>query len=461
MTTAAAAQGTVGQAREYFREMLESPRTVFKIVALGLLLRAGLLLLLPVERLYDDARDYHQAALSILAGQPYEPDWPPGLPYYLAGAYRLLGASPWAGRLAVVALYPVFCAVLYHLGKKLDGRATANLSLIVFAVLPSYLYMSVTPLTQLLTAVLVVGTCLCAIGLRAKPSWKLSLLLGALLTALVLVRSSHVLLAAVLPVVLWWRTRSWRVLLAPALVLSVGLGLWTYRAREMTGRWVFINNANSQNAYYGNNPWTPLYRTWWFGSHKQGEPGVPEAFVAQLRSITASPPKERDRLFSAHAWRHVTERPELFVVRTASRVRAYFAADSFAGAQLVRKHGLRWLGLGALGVQALVHFGLLAFAAAWLAGRTAQRARAAALWSLLVGLLCAVPYFVSFSHPTYHFSVLPILGVLGAAKALSWMNGQAFVAAKRGSARWWIAWGVVALLLFVQVEFAVHAASRF
>ena len=35
-----------------------------------------------------------------------------------------------------------------------------------------------------------------------------------------------------------------------------------------------VNEANSVNFFIGNNPYTPLYKTWWFGSHGEGEPGA-------------------------------------------------------------------------------------------------------------------------------------------------------------------------------------------
>src|SRR5262249_3834990 len=134
------------------------------------------------------------------------------------------------------------------------------------------------------------------------------------------------------------------------------IAAWEVTAHARTGRWVFINDANSQNLFYGNNPWTPLYRTWWFGSHKAGEPDVPDAYVALHKQIAELPPGQRDRAFTRVAVRHILERPDLFVVRTLARVQVYFAFDSFAGSFLMRRAGGgRALGLAALGLDALAY----------------------------------------------------------------------------------------------------------
>ncbi len=105
----------------------------------------------------------------------------------------------------------------------------------------------------------------------------------------------------------------------------------------MTGRFVFINNANSQNIFYGNNPWTPLYRTWWYGSHK--EPGdMPPEFEAAMTQINHGDPRQRDALFVKTAMDHIKARPDLFLLRSVNRVRVFMGFDTFTSAQVARSN---------------------------------------------------------------------------------------------------------------------------
>src|SRR6185436_6521460 len=73
---------------------------------------------------------------------------------------------------------------------------------------------------------------------------------------------------------------------------------WAAKASAASDRFVLVNTANPRNFFYGNNPWTPLYRTWWFGSHKRGEPDVPDQFVDAQMEIERLAGGERDRAFA-------------------------------------------------------------------------------------------------------------------------------------------------------------------
>ena len=83
------------------------------------------------------------------------------------------------------------------------------------------------------------------------------------------------------------------------------IGAWLVHAHAMTGRFVPINSANTVNFFFGNNPYTPLYKTWWFGSHEPGEPGVPPEYTALEERIRAAPPEERERLYRDQALAHI------------------------------------------------------------------------------------------------------------------------------------------------------------
>ncbi|MBI2392735.1 MAG: hypothetical protein HYV09_24330 [Deltaproteobacteria bacterium] len=450
--------------------LLAGRRATVAIVAAGLFVRVVVLALLTHTPLADDAADYHEAARLLASGAPHEPEWPPALPLLLAAFHAVLGASELVSRVAVLTLVVPFALVLVSLARRLGRPLAGNLALAAFAFTPSFVLLSVTPLTQLPTATLLLVTLWLALSLAEAPraasrgarrsAWTgapHAAALGGALGALVLVRPSNALLALVVVAFALLRVRRPVTLLAP-LVLVLVVGAWELRATSLAGRFVFVNTANARNLYYGNNPWTPLYRTWWFGSHKAGEPGVPAGFVLDHARIGALPPAERDPAFTAAAAAHVRARPDLFAVRTFARARTFFAFDTFTGAQLVRKRGAKLAGVAVLGADAVSWIAIAGLALLGLCaaprddGERALRRVAGALT-----LLYALPYFVSFAHPTYHFPIAPLLGLIGAVALARRLEEGGFAVDPRRRKLLVVA-GLA--LLLVQAEWIVHMAER-
>jgi 4-amino-4-deoxy-L-arabinose transferase-like glycosyltransferase len=441
-------------ARATVLRWLGSPSATWILAAAGLLLRLLALAVAARQPLADDALDYHETALKLLRGESFEPDWPPGLPYFLASACAIFGPSELTSRAAMVLLWCGFAAALFALGRRAGGVEAGNLALLLFAVFPSYVLLSVTPLTQLPAATLLLAAAVVSLRLIDRPSFGRGLAVGLTLAGLVLVRPSNLLLCAALPLYLFARTRRLAALVAPALVIALLVGAWSLKARAMTGRFVLINDSNSANLFCGNNPWTPLYRTWWFGSHKAGEPDVPDEYLREHQRIARLPIGERDHEFSRAALRHVLGRPDLFVVRSASRVRTYFAFDTFAGAQLAKGAHLKHLGLLVIAVDAALYLAVAALAL-WLL--IAAPPPGGPLLALLV-LLYSAPYFISFSHPTYHFPVVPLLGVLAAVAGARLLAGE-LRAPLRGARRVGLI-AALALLAAIQLEWIANMSSR-
>ena len=180
---------------------------------------------------------------------------------------------------------------------------------------------------------------------------------------------------------------------------------WLWKAHSMTGDIVPINYANAMNIYLGNHAQTPLYKSWWYGSH-DGD----EKFEVQRRKLLALPGVERNQACTSLALTEIKEQPGDFIVRTLSRVRTFFAFDTFAGATFLRQYkvpkALGWIVLFldafaycTLGILALLS--LVLYAKRWIF----------ALFGVIL-LLFALPYFLSFSHPTYHFALLPLMAIV-------------------------------------------------
>ncbi|MDH7515077.1 MAG: glycosyltransferase family 39 protein [Bacteroidota bacterium] len=452
--TVAAMQGHTGGEEVMGRTgWLERPRTIWAILLVALSIRSGALILVDGLSLRNDQRNYHDVAVLIARGVPYAPHWPPGLPYYLAAWYLLFGPAETTGRLAMLVLSIPFTLLVYHLGRVCAGRRAGSLLALCFACYPTFVFHSVEPLTQMPAAVALLG--LAAAVSSARP-WRLGdIVSGAAASAAVLVRPSAILLVPFAAVARSLRTRrlgSAGLALATAAVL---IGAWTVKAFELAGGPVLINFNNSRNFFYGNNPYTPLYRTWWLGSHTSGEEGVPPVYTERIMSIDRLPFRARDSVFLDAAVTHILERPDLFALRTLNRVRAFFAYDVFAGAFLYKFYGFpRAVGLGVIALDALF-YAVFCISAAFALVAAKDRISFGLRVALWILVLYAIPYAVSFSHPTYHFAVVPMIGLLAAPLLAAPLRGRDGLPARwRGLTRVRkIAFAVFLLVfLFIQLE---------
>jgi serine/threonine-protein kinase len=469
--------------RAFLLRLLDHPRTPAILIGGGLVLRLLALAILAATPLEGDARSYHETAIQLLSGVPYEPHWPPGVPALLMPGYLIFGAHTVVGRAVMVLVYLAFSAAVLKLGRRLGGPRVANLALAVFAVTPIFVWSSVNTLTQLPTAALALGAVYFADRCRKSEALVASAgFLGFCLAGLLLTRPSNIAVIAALPLYLAWKKARWQTLVIPLAVVAVLTGAWCFKAYSMTGRVVFINNANSQNIFYGNNQYTPYYRTWWYGSHK--EPGeVPPEFDVLLHRLNDDP-KTRDALFVKTAMDHIRARPDLFLLRTVNRVRVFVGFDTFTSAQVAKSD--KTLGALVLMIDAGLYLLLtvlallfpavvLSRAKGWAglmnsAGQSGDEAAAAA-WGedrkqmiyllLVISFLYALPYYFAFSHPTFHVPVTALVGMIGAMAGVAFLE-TGFGPIWKGVSPRARLWTVVALLAYaaIQVEWAANVIAR-
>ena len=432
-------------------------------VGLGLrLLSLAVIADLPLR---GDAASYFGMALRLLHGEAFEPFYPPGVSFLLVPAHALFGDRELVARAAMLAVYLATSLVLRAQTRALAGPRAANLAVACFALYPTSIFVSVEPLTQLPSAACLLAIAWLAPALVTRPRVAAAIALGLATGELALIRPSALPFLFAVPLYLLARGAGARAAGVTLAVAAVCVGAWLAHAEAMTGRFVAINDANSLNVFIGNNPYTPLYKTWWFGSHFAGESDVPEAYSALQREIAAQPPAERERRYRAEALRHIADRPDLFALRTLNRVRAFFALDS-ATAGWMRFYGLvgtpGWLAL--MAVEALFYLAFLIGALLeCLAPPSAADARERIAVAVGAGLLFALPYFVAFSHPTYHFTVVP----LALSLAAGFVDRVAREPAPGPLARLWASpsrrrWmlAVFAVLALVQLEWLALNASR-
>lgn len=417
--------------------------------------------------LISDAASYHAMAVQLVRGDTFVAILPPGLPAYLALTYKLFGIHELIGRVAMLPLYVTLSLLIYALTRRFADGAAANLAVLLFAVYPDFVYVSVTPYTQLPVAVCLAAIVLLAIQGREHPTvWRLAAL-GLVLGWVTLIRPSSIVLVAVIPGILLLTTKRARAAIIPVVLAALLIASWLYKADRMAGQFIMINTANALNFYLGNNPYTPLYRTWWFGSHSRVSDGVPAAFSAEVRRIRALAPAAQDRTFQRLTLTYIGERPDLFALRTANRVRAYFAFDIFAGAELAQGYDRdKLLGYLLIAADAICYLLVMAPAVIYLFNRRRFGGDSGQILVILtVAIAYAVPYWLSFSHPTYHLPIMPLLGVFAAVVPARLAGGSPAAASNEPATgvqaelrrSTWIG---LAMLAYIQVEWVFLALLK-
>ncbi len=208
----------------------------------------------------------------------------------------------------------------------------AWLILLVFSVMPSTIHMSIEPVTQEPVAALLLVALSAAIQCGNSASLGEYIILGCSVGWLALTRTSALPLLLLLPASSVLRpgtSRHATNFRGPLLSVALGsliVGAWMARTYATTGFWM-INNSNSVNVFYGNNPWTPLYRTWYFGSQaKLGSAEIerfPE-YKKVLEQTSSLPPVEASRQYNRLVLSYISHRPDIFALRTFNRIQCFF-----------------------------------------------------------------------------------------------------------------------------------------
>jgi hypothetical protein len=304
------------------------------------------------------------------------------------------------------------------------STAAGNIAMGFLAVSPASIHGSLEPLTLAPAAMCVSIIAYSLIRLESGESIGNVLLLASSAAYLALIRPSGLLLLGALPVYLLWRTRKWMPGLAVCAVAVLVVGSWIGYVYEKTGRVVKINTANSANFYLGNNAYTPVYRTWWLGSH-HSPPEVPAAFAEERDRIMELDVAAQESEFSRIASEHIRQHPELFLLRTLNRICTYFAFDTFAGAYLIGNYGLaKPLGLVVIAADALVYILIAVGSILYFALPRSKEASMTSFALLGLALLYALPYFFAFAHPNHHYPIDPILMILSSGFFVHILNGK-------------------------------------
>lgn len=413
-------------------------------LAAGAALRLGVSMGWPAADFGGDAESYTRVAEGILAGKGWDPYWPPAWPAWLTGVLAL------GGRKCVLlhmVLWYLAGAWLADMWLKNKGRSFPERALFqgIWAVLPTAVVQGSLPFSQMPFTVCLMGALLLDHFFQKKNNhpwrsgflWAINTLLRPASASLVFVRFSQKEL----------RIPKSAVPFAIALLLPVLA--WTGWISWQEKRVVAVSDANAYNFFLGNHADTPDYSTWWLGSHGDPKAESQVAFRNDLGRIEALPAKARQSAFRSEAWRYISHHPAQTLKRIASRFRVFWAFDTYGAAYLPSG---KWQYAG-LALEAL-------FFTSWLLGVfiSILHKMPGTTWVLVfVGLFMA-PYLLAFSHPIYHFPLVPILApwAFSGWQVLlkgprSWVPGSA--------AYLMVGWAGIIFLFYIQAEWAIFWVS--
>jgi len=393
---------------------LGSSRWAVAFVLIGLIIRIYILVLSNGSPLVSDSKGYHSIALQMDTSSSFSTYWPPALPFYLHLWHKMFGPSEAVSKVAMIPWYILLCVFLFLLVRKVLDTAAANVSILTLTFFPTFIYHSISPLTQLPAAVSLVLIGYLLIKHMEKPKVIYPVVLGLTFAFLVLLRPSSIALLFLVGVYYIFRAKRITSFVVMMTVVMVIVSSWIYKAHSMTGRLVLINDANSRNLFYGNNRYTPLYKTWWLASHGKTDEDVPQGFKELMQEIESKPLDIQQRIMGKIAVEHIIKRPDFFLIRTLSRIRCFFTFPTFTGSIL---HAMKFLSRKAsllvIFVDAIFYSVIMLGAAIFLWSKGLSLFDDVYYRIILIIILgYAVPYWFSFSHPTYNFPTIPMFLIL-------------------------------------------------
>jgi 4-amino-4-deoxy-L-arabinose transferase-like glycosyltransferase len=441
---------------------LDSGRAIYVIVGLGLGIRIVSLAMVGAHSLSSENLGYDQMALQLIRHENFAPYFPPGVPYLLLLAHKLLGAGIVVARAAILPIYVVFSFLLYALAKELATRRAANLAVLAFALYPSYIRWSFSPTTEYPTAACLVGVAYFVILTVRRRSSMFSGVLGLFVGALALSRASSLPLVALAPLYVFAKTRKTTLAITTILVAAIPIGAWVWKTSAMTGRWIFVNESNWQNFYMANNPRTPLFNTCPGGPVEWDAPMVQE----MLQGIESQPPEVQQRMYRDIAVDYVESRPDLFLLRSLNRFRTFFGFPIHRGEPLAPharvRRGHHLLGLGITAIELCFYWPIMILAVIFLCTWRGPFLGTDHLTVILGTILIySVPYWLSCSQPRYNFPVIPLFAVLAATLLdslveNSWKDVKQSLAHSAG--RRYAMLLALALFAYIQVEWIVFVS---
>lgn len=426
------------------RPFSSSPYPFLGLVILFLLIRgiyAWFWISVSVE---GDALSYFEEFLRLFSGATHRPFWAPGLPLLMAWIGINFAWYPLSLVMFALACFLLMIFGLYAVLSELYPPSFSLFPIALLGFMPISIHFSIVPLTQLPLA----GGLIWLYYLLIR-AWKKKLFIpkgaligGAILGMCILIRPSSLILIPFIGYI-WFRLGKNRALGLYALSLGMVLGAWQVRNVAMGHPYVFINASNSSNFFIGNNPYTPRYKTWWLGSHLESANPAFDGFYKELGEIQQYPEAMQQREYIRHAWNYIYEEPAEFAIRTVNRIKVFWTIDTYTAGFLYQHSASQFWPFLAIGGDFIALFILFWYASAGIF--SVQRDFHPFTWIRGFILFMPLPYYFAFSHPTYHFPLLPFLCVL----ALKGPRKQDLLAVKGRPLGIWI---LRLIFILIQIE---------
>jgi len=388
------------------KKLFESRYAVYVLVGFGLLIRIIALARVGGQSLYYENTAYDRMALQLLAGAKFAPYWPPGVPYYLMLFHRVFGGGLLVARASILLVYVLFSFALYALVRELWSTRAAILAVLAFVLYPSYIRWAFNPSTEFPAAACLVSIVWLTVVTIRRRSIGFAIAIGLLLGAMALVRGSSLGLVLLVPLFVFFRTRKLSLAFVPLLVATFPISAWLWKAHDMTGRFVMINDSNAENFFQSNNQYTPLYNTC-IGGPVTWNP--PPQFKKLEQEIECQPQPQQQKTYRKLALTHILARPDLFMLRTFNRFRAFFCFPIHKGEPLAHS-GPAWLGIGITAVELCFYWPIMALAIVVCCSR--GRLSWEIVLILSTALVYAIPCFLTCSQPRYNFPVVPLFAAI-------------------------------------------------
>ena len=386
------------------------PHLFWGMVILSLLIRAIYALYWGSVSLEGDALSYFEEFLRLFSGESHRPFWAPGLPLLMGWIGLNFAWYPLSMVAFAMAFYLLMITGLYLVLVELGKPSFSFIPITALCFAPISIHFSIVPLTQLPLATGLIWLYYLLIRAWKKTDFipRAALLGGFILGICILIRPSSLILIPFIGY-LWFRLDKKRAVWIYTFSLFTVLAGLQVRNITTGHPYVFINTSNSSNFFIGNNPYTPLYKTWWLGSHLESANPEFNGFYQELREIKQYPEATQQRAYLQHAWKHIYEAPATFCIRTLNRIKTFWAIDTYSAGFLSQHSSSRLWPLLAFAGDMTAFFLLFWYAAS--GGLTRKLDFHPLTWILGFVLLVPLPYYIAFSHPTYHFPLLPFLCV--------------------------------------------------
>ena len=353
--------------------------------------------------------------------------WPPGTGLVLAGALRLAGStSPLVGWAVSCLFMAADVALIVLLSAQQLGPRSVRAVAVIALCYPTFLLTAGQTDSHIFSLFWTLLILLCAVRGAKSTNRAWFIFAGVALGMAALTRPALGLLGLLVPLAVflekagrqrraspgWLRHCTVASMLALAPMLAVLVPVVQHNHARNAG-WSISTN-NQRNFFLGNNPYTPLYRTWHFASRSLGQ--LPPEVATYLRSKYAQP-HPRAAMLGA-ALDDIERRPGRFLLRTFNRMCAFWGPDYQGARELQQRLGLHgWRAALLFAIQAGGYWAvaLLGLVGTFSPASQADRLVKCLLWSATGVLL--FPYALAFSAPVYHFEALGLLMPLAAEGA--------------------------------------------